>query len=50
MNNCLNILEQVGRVQRNKDDSLPFPAILWIINVSEKKTREKQTTAKKFLS
>ena len=30
-NECLNLHEQVEVVERNKDDPLPSPAVLWII-------------------
>ena len=36
INKCLNILERIKIVDRNKDASLPFSAVLLITSVSEK--------------
>ena len=36
INKCLNILERIKIVDRKKDASLPFSAVLLITSVSEK--------------
>ena len=41
INKCLNILERMEIVDRNKDGSLPFSAVLLIISVSEKRLGKK---------
>ena len=41
INKCLNILEQMGIVDRNKDGSLPLSAALLITSVSEKRLEKK---------
>ena len=33
---CLNVCERVELTDRNKDDHLPYPAVLWIIGVCER--------------
>ena len=41
INKCLNILEQMEIVDRNKDGSLPFSAVLLITSISEKRLEKK---------
>ena len=41
INKCLNILERMGIVGRNKDGSLPLSAVLLITSVSEKRLEKK---------
>ena len=41
INKCLNILKRMETVDRNKDGSLPFSAVLLITNISEKRLQKK---------
>ena len=41
INKCLNILERMEIVDRNKDGSLPCSAVLLITNISEKRLQKK---------
>ena len=41
INKCLNILERMEIVDRNKDGSLPFSAVLLITSVREKRLEKK---------
>ena len=41
INKCLNILERMEIVDRNKDGFLPFSAVLLITIVSEKRLEKK---------
>ena len=46
-NKCLNLPEQMEVVERNKEDPIPSPAVLWIISVCERKSWLKKTLKKK---
>ena len=41
INKCLNILERMEIVDRNKDGPLPFSAVLLITGISEKRLEKK---------
>ena len=41
INKCLNIIEPMEIVDRNKDGSLPFSAVLLITSISEKRLEKK---------
>ena len=41
VNKCLNILERVEIVDRNKDGSLPFSVVFLITGISEKRLEKK---------
>ena len=50
INKCLNILEQMEIVDRNKNGSLPFSAVLLITSVSEKDYGKKLNYCEMFSS
>ena len=41
INKCLNILERMEIVDRNKDGSLPCSAVLLMTSISEKRLQKK---------
>ena len=36
-NECLNVCDRLELVERNKDDPLPSPTVLWLVIIREKK-------------
>ena len=47
-NNCLNTLEQVEMVGRNKDDSLPSPAVFEMSTSAKENPQRKKQLSSSF--